>query len=449
MRCRRGSGDMNRWTLHVRDFGKIKKADVEVAPLTLFVGDNNSGKSYLMTLIYGLLHVQFFFEEFQLDESFGAYGKCCKILDSMFSNEKGIYTFSADEKMLFQQLLNETLERNRQKFLTALFNRETKIGSLWVEFSENGIYQFNIIDDGAQTLFTGIWGLKEDGRSQSGYGVRTGELEKRDNYRFFLSYIMEFMIRKEIEETVYFPTARTGYLLTYKTIAGNAMQDRFNLKAGVKNLLTRPNSDFLSALSSMTIKEEQEAYRSIIRFIEKHIISGKISMSNTPTQDILYIPEGENMQLPMFVASGVVTEVTPLLLFLQYGKMGALMMEEPEISLHPQLQWEMARALIRLTNAGMPVFITTHSDIILQHVNNMIRMERMRDRLSDMKDPEYEEADLLKKQNVAVYQFDVTKEQKTEVSRLECGDYGFEAMTFYHTLEKLNNQIDQLENMEE
>lgn len=51
---------MNRWTVHVEDFGKIEKADVEIAPLTMFVGDNNSGKSYMMTLIYGLLSVRFF-----------------------------------------------------------------------------------------------------------------------------------------------------------------------------------------------------------------------------------------------------------------------------------------------------------------------------------------------------------------------------------------------------
>ena len=34
---------MNRWTVHVKNFGKIEDASVEVAPLTLFVGDNNSG----------------------------------------------------------------------------------------------------------------------------------------------------------------------------------------------------------------------------------------------------------------------------------------------------------------------------------------------------------------------------------------------------------------------
>lgn len=53
---------MNRWTVHVTDFGKIEKADIEVAPLTLFVGDNNSGKSYMMTLIYGLLYLDIFFK---------------------------------------------------------------------------------------------------------------------------------------------------------------------------------------------------------------------------------------------------------------------------------------------------------------------------------------------------------------------------------------------------
>ena len=55
---------MNRWTVHVKNFGKIEDASVEVAPLTLFVGDNNSGKSYMMTLIYGLLTVNFFFDKY-------------------------------------------------------------------------------------------------------------------------------------------------------------------------------------------------------------------------------------------------------------------------------------------------------------------------------------------------------------------------------------------------
>ena len=41
--------------LIIKNFGKIKEAEIELSDLILFIGDNNSGKSYLMTLIYGLM----------------------------------------------------------------------------------------------------------------------------------------------------------------------------------------------------------------------------------------------------------------------------------------------------------------------------------------------------------------------------------------------------------
>lgn len=41
--------------LIIKNFGKIKEAEIELSNLILFIGDNNSGKSYLMTLIYGLM----------------------------------------------------------------------------------------------------------------------------------------------------------------------------------------------------------------------------------------------------------------------------------------------------------------------------------------------------------------------------------------------------------
>ncbi len=41
--------------VHVRDFGKIEYADIDLSQLDIFIGDNNSGKTYLMQLICGLL----------------------------------------------------------------------------------------------------------------------------------------------------------------------------------------------------------------------------------------------------------------------------------------------------------------------------------------------------------------------------------------------------------
>jgi len=41
--------------LEVRNFGYVEEASIELAPLTIFIGKNNTGKSYIATLIYILL----------------------------------------------------------------------------------------------------------------------------------------------------------------------------------------------------------------------------------------------------------------------------------------------------------------------------------------------------------------------------------------------------------
>lgn len=48
--------------------------------------------------------------------------------------------------------------------------------------------------------------------------------------------------------------------------------------------------------------------------------------------------------------------------------------EEPEMCLYPQLQLEMGKLLIRMINEGKGIVATTHSDIIIQHINNMCKI---------------------------------------------------------------------------
>ncbi|MDD6170431.1 MAG: hypothetical protein PUB46_10225 [Lachnospiraceae bacterium] len=164
---------------------------------------------------------------------------------------------------------------------------------------------------------------------------------------------MERMLQWELDKgdvktRVYLPTARTGFLLTYKTLSGNALQEKFTTEKTTKNLLTKPNSDFLQKLSGINATEEKKRFQSVVDFIEEHVITGHVSVLDSLAQDLIYTPEGTDKKLPLYITSGVVTEMTPLLLFLKYTDLGTLLMEEPEISLHPQLQWQVTRVLIRL-----------------------------------------------------------------------------------------------------
>ncbi len=446
---------MGSWTLHVKDFGKIKEANVAVAPLTFFVGDNNSGKSYLMTLIYGLLHVEFFFQGYQFDETSAAYQRCSRVTHAIMEDaeieEAGYHTLEPDEICSFESLLNEVLQLNRDKFLQDLFNHKMQIGDISITFSRQIDYELEYrLTYEEQEMQIMLCGMDRNENALSGYIGTVAVNEKTSTTRFFISYILQYMLRYRFEkkgftETAYLPITRTGFLLTYKMLAEDAMRDKFNITNTRKNLLTKPNSDFLRTLSRMSSMENGNAFVDLAAFIEHQMIHGHITMPDMPTQDIQYTPESGDRPLPLHVTSGVVTEVTPLLLFLQHINLGTLLIEEPEISLHPQLQWVMARTLIRLMNAGVSVIATTHSDLILQHVNNMLKLAKRADRLTCAKRLGYQETDLLHKEAVAVYQFDVQPDNKTMVTELSCGDYGFEAMTFYHTLKAMNEQINTIE----
>ena len=46
--------DNNNLKLNVTNFGPIVKAEIDLRPLTVFVGPSNTGKSYLAMLIYAL-----------------------------------------------------------------------------------------------------------------------------------------------------------------------------------------------------------------------------------------------------------------------------------------------------------------------------------------------------------------------------------------------------------
>ncbi len=54
------------------------------------------------------------------------------------------------------------------------------------------------------------------------------------------------------------------------------------------------------------------------------------------------------------------------------GKNDLLIIDEPELDLHPSLQRKFARLLVKIVNAGTQVFISTHSDYIAREINTLI-----------------------------------------------------------------------------
>lgn len=84
--------------------------------------------------------------------------------------------------------------------------------------------------------------------------------------------------------------------------------------------------------------------------------------------------------------------------------------------------------------------ITTHSDIIMQHVNNMIKLTKREDSQDICQKLGYTQLDLLSHNQVKVYQLRSKTKGKTEVKELYCGEDGFVVPTFNDALDSIMNE---------
>lgn len=437
---------MNKITLHVENFGKIEKADIELSPFTIFMGDNNSGKSYIMTLIYGLLNLDFTFS-YLINENSDNYNKAVKFAENIIYNTKNSNTYyetviEKDNIILFENIINEFLENAKNEILIKNFNKEIDIKKLSIKLNTNNIYKFNTQIENLSLLNENIIKI-----SMINSDILSGQIIKLNDiyiiekfiFNLMISIIKSHFLNKAdfLTKIFYLPTSRTGFMLTHPALVSNALQSTFSTTDNItKNLLTKPCLDFLVNLSTVSEENKNYKFEDITDIIENDIIKGNIYVDNKPSANISYIPKGSDSKLPMYVSSGVVTEIAPFLMFLKYYDTSVIMMEEPEMCLHPELQWKFSRCLVNLINSGVPIFITTHSDIILNHINNMIKFKDSPYKKDFAEKFGYTEKDALDKNMVSAYQFNVV-DGKTIVEPLECTENGFYADTFNKALQNI------------
>ena len=115
-----------RWTLHVENLAKIEYADVEVSRLLCFVGNNNSGKSYLMSLLWGIL--MYGREHFPTKPSESkAYRKCESWIQQNWGKNCVV---EGNTVNMYCDWFNEILANNKQILVRRVFNRDVAIDKI-------------------------------------------------------------------------------------------------------------------------------------------------------------------------------------------------------------------------------------------------------------------------------------------------------------------------------
>lgn len=421
------SGNYN---ITVENFGPIVRADVDLRPLTVFIGPSNTGKSYLAILIYAL------------HQFFGAASGPFYWHRARFRRRRlslpALRTLksSVSTQESLANWLGSVLEKNRtlplpkdvDAAIRPILERPRVEEQLEAELRRcfgmddlSGLVRF----PGSRSIAKIALAIPQGTKSQAvRYGFEFGqgkphfsgeipfadltigeeisgdlyfeaqrlaridESESSEEDEFLdsvwsslIHHLFQLLTRPLSHNAFYLPADRTGVMHSHQVVVSTLIQNATT--AGLRPsadvpMLSGVLADFLNDLILLS---ERRLPRSSVRLaeaLERMILEGVIRLNRDHASYpvFTYRPTGWKSDLPLMRTSSMVSELAPVVLYLRHlvrpGNL--LIIEEPESHLHPEMQAVFARELVRLVRSGIRVIMTTHSEWFLEQLGNLVRL---------------------------------------------------------------------------
>lgn len=435
--------------------GAIRKAVVDLQkPLTLFCGPNSTGKTYLSYLLYAILEngdyveskgldkiVKYFSEhkEFTISKEL-VEGFIQDVATSMKSNLGSIFGIgdTAVDKLFSQFELSLILSEGDYEriieFPCRLIskNGEKEIGIVKDVSSDKVIYQIN--------------------------GETSGiERDSLVELRLMINHFFRLLCFRN-SGGVRMLTVERNSIYTFKTelsLGRNELIDRIQQKSGRSELdiLDIVNSSSrrypLAVRSSLRIANDLDnvqkfnsPYYNIAELIEKGILQGEVKITRTGDVEFISDKVGKTKHLPIHLTSSIVKTMSSLVIYLKHiaRKGDLLIIDEPEMNFHPNVQISLLRIFTILTKLDLRIIISTHSDYMIRELNNLIMAGTIYKKDAQLvKELGYEESMLLNKNDIAVKYFNYGRLKRLlDVVDVKVEDDGFAIESIDNTINEQN-----------
>ena len=387
--------------ISMKNFGPIYKASINLKPLTIVIGRNNLGKSFIGQLIYsivcslnkppnrvfggqfpnvGLLDLV----KYIMPDSETQKKQISKLFNRNISLDSYTNSFtgflkaelSDDLKTLLEDALTSTFGVELENLIN--YREETTSFSFTLE--PNATFSITINDEGVlsvETEFSSTFTTHISRIIRNNYEqYRNSNKPQRTFLDSVFNNIYDYLLNHYIFSNSYLlPAGRAGLIDSWDTIASTLI----NLASvAIPQGLSMPAlpgtaAKLYNALYFAGKRKKGGAPKFTSNF--RNLLSGDIvttESSRTKRKEFLYEfgKKTEKFNVNIIHAASMIKEIAPFYLIAKdlITENDLLIYEEPEAHLHPKTQTQLIHILIEMLKINVNFFLTTHSDIFLRSV---------------------------------------------------------------------------------
>ena len=419
--------------LRVRDFGPIAEGEVDLRPLTVFTGPSNTGKSWLATLIYMMSQLPATALGGRVpltypvgDDSLAAWLDRAQMLQFPEDPEswlrairdgKEIHLKPKEMNMVYRVLKNhrDALEkkfhryygvsepsdlvrhgaRKKAEILATIgrvnhridIRKSSKVlGKVSMETDLSSASMPTTPPSFLHEL------IKKDLRALRDLMEAERKDIPPDRHSHHVASVMKGVMGalygiRDTFSTCYLPADRGGIMRTHETLLAAALEGASYVGVqegrGIMPALPGVVADFLDNVL-LAIRPSRgsrgELPKKIAESLERNVLLGtvQVDVSRRDCPRFSYQPRGRSAQLPLMGVSAMVSDVSPVALFLRHllAPGDIVILEEPEGHLDPDTQRKFIQEIAHWINAGVRVILTTHSDWVVNELSNMAARAR-------------------------------------------------------------------------
>ena len=409
--------NMKTFEFIVKNLGPIKSASFSSSHLNILCGKNNSGKSFLIHAVYCIFQylndtIKIKPQKELIDELL-AKGAATFPLEDYFGDINGLISKAMDKVLVhLPGLMNKSKEafegceisvsideRYAREFLSDIpvdirLRPLQNLRVLLVKDRGKNTCRF-ILENGEETMPNGniIGSTLRFALRQLMAKVLPMPIlltAERTGVSVFANDVMSYALSKRSEQTQYgIDRAATAALLEHYPMA--IIQEMI-LQSDIRQ--TREDRPYLMG----DIPQAQEFYE----WFRSNVMDGDVVARNGK----LYFKQFSNrLDMPFVDVSSSVRALTELNYFVHYlmAPGALLMIDEPELNLHPERQRLLMRALARMSNNfGVGIVLSTHSVTMIRELNTLLAFKALGENAANMaKNHGYEDAELLDENNVS------------------------------------------------